>query len=374
MPDMPEPNPTAAIADPPRHSPEVSIILPALNEAAALGGLVSQLHARLARESYEVVFVDDGSDDDTWGVIRAILDSRPDWQGIRLSRRFGQQAALLAGLRAARGRAVIMMDADGQHPPELLPEMLRRWRDGAPVVQALREDAPDCSATKRWTSRAFYALFSRICESPIVPGAADFRLLDRSVVDTLLTGAGPAPFLRGLIPWLGCRTEYVRYTPQSRIGGETKYSPRQMLKLALHGLLSFSVLPLRIATVAGAGLGAFALAYLAYITSVGLLSSAAVPGWASTTGLVALIGAVQLFSIGLLGEYVGRTYAAVLDRPSFVVAERYGAATGDRHVAAHAMKITPTDSRRTTVSTKAPDASQPTGTRRRELFAYTIDT
>ncbi len=308
--------------------PEISIVLPALNEADALPLLVERIEHALPRERIELIFVDDGSDDATWAVIRALVATRPDWQALRLARRFGHQAALLAGLRAARGRAVISMDSDGQHPPELLAELVDRWRNGARVVQTVRTADSNESSLKRISSNGFYLLFSTICDSPIHRGAADFRLLDRRVVDAILEAANPAPFLRGLVPWLGFETQFVNYHPDSRIAGQTKYSIRRMLRLAAHGVFSFSVFPLRIATWIGLVLGALALLDFAYILTIAWTDPAAVPGWASTTGLVALLGAVQLFTIGMLGEYVGRTYMAVLHRPPYVVAET---ALGDEH-------------------------------------------
>lgn len=320
------PEPAAPSAAPP--SPELSIVLPALNEAAALPLLIGEIETALSGESYELVLVDDGSDDATWTVIRAVLADRPQWQAVRLSRRFGHQAALLAGLAAARGRAVISMDADGQHPPEQLPEMVRRWRDGARVVQAVRASDARGGTLKALTSRGFYRVFGRLCEAPMRSGAADFRLLDRAVVATVLRASQTAPFLRGLIPWLGFETHHIMYEPCSRIAGRTKYSLRRMARLATDGMVSFSVAPLRLATLVGAAVGALALADLIYIVAVALWDGRAVPGWASTVGLVALLGAVQLFSIGLLGEYVGRTYLALLNRPPYVVAERIGDAGG----------------------------------------------
>lgn len=302
-------------------APEVSIVLPALNEADSLPALVERIERSLRCDNVEIVFVDDGSDDATWSRIRALISSRPGWQGLRLARRFGHQAALLAGLRAARGRAVISMDSDGQHPPELLAEMIERWRNGARVVQAVRAPEGFESAIKRVTSDGFYRLFSTICDAPIRRGTADFRLLDRLVVDAILESANPAPFLRGLVPWLGFETKFISYEPSARIAGQTKYSLRRMLRLAAHGLFSFSVFPLRIATWIGLALGALALMDFAYILTIAWTDPAAVPGWASTTGLIALLGAVQLFTIGMLGEYVGRTYMAVLHRPPYVVSE-----------------------------------------------------
>ncbi|MCK6457106.1 MAG: glycosyltransferase family 2 protein [Phycisphaerae bacterium] len=302
--------------------PEISVVLPALDEAQALPTVLARIADALADADYEVVVVDDGSRDQTAAAAqRTLIDGRVTGRVVRLTRRFGHQAALLAGLRHARGRAVITMDADGQHPPEILPDLLRAWRRGARVVQTIRRDDERLPRLKRWTSRGFYRLFSRCCEASIAPGTADFRLLDRAVVDTILAARGPTPFLRGLIPWLGFPTQFVTYDAGPRIGGASKFSLRAMLRLAAHGCLSFSIYPLRAATILGLALAALALLDVAYIVIVALFNRAVVPGWASIAGLVATIGAVQLLCVGVLGEYVGRLYSVALDRPPYVVSE-----------------------------------------------------
>lgn len=302
----------------------VSIVVPALNEQAALPLLADALDRALGDVAHEIIVVDDGSTDATWSVIENLVRRRPAWRGIRLTRRFGHQAALLAGIRCARGDAVITLDADGQHPPACLPGMIRAWRGGARVVQMVRDDGGAASWFKRSTSRLFYQVYSRCCESPIHPASADFRLMDRSVVDLVTSAEGNVPFLRGLVPWLGHSTVYARFRPSGRYNGRTKYSLLRMAQLAIHGVMSFSMAPLRLATGAGLIVGALALVYLIYVTGVGLFSGRAVPGWASIAGLVALVGGVQLLCLGLLGEYVGRLYMLHQARPPFVVAETVG--------------------------------------------------
>lgn len=301
--------------------PTCSIVTAALNEEASLPRLISQIESLPNCNDYEVVFVDDGSDDATWNIIRVCLNRHPNWQGVRLTRRFGHQSALLAGLCVARGKAVVTVDADGQQPVRLIPEMIEKWRAGAKVVQMIRRDSKDTLWFKRVSSRAFYRIFSMLCEVPISPAAAEFRLLDRSVLDLVLQNRGRVPFLRGLIPWLGCEIVEMPYEAERRAAGETKYSFTRMLRLAVHGLTSFSIVPLRLGIWTGLTFSMFAFVYLAYITWTGLFHDAAVPGWASTAGLAALLGGVQLFCIGLLGEYLGRLYNANLGRPPFVVQE-----------------------------------------------------
>jgi len=302
-------------------APEVSIVLPCLNEGAGLVSLAAEITAALSGQHYEVVWVDDGSTDDTWRVIRELVDSHPRWRAVRFSRRFGHQAALLAGLRAARGEAVITMDADGQHPPRLLPEMLASWRAGAKVVQMIRLPSERESWCKRTTSQLFYRVFSVLCDVAIRPAAADFRLLDRQVVDVVLRSSGPVPFLRGLIPWMGWPTVELPYVAEPRRFGRTQYSFRRMTRLALDGIMSFSIVPLRLGIWTGLLLSALSFAYLGYIGGIRIFTDAAIPGWASIAGLLALLGGVQLLCIGLLGEYLGRLYVASLDRPRYIVAD-----------------------------------------------------
>ncbi|HWL95086.1 MAG TPA: glycosyltransferase family 2 protein [Phycisphaerae bacterium] len=307
-------------------TPTFSIVIPVLNEQAGLPEFIRDIEKRLRGQFYEVVFVDDGSSDETWNEIQAALRRHRNWQAIRLTRCFGHQAALAAGMSAARGRSVITMDGDGQHPVELIPDMIERWRCGAKVVQMIRDDEPEASWFKRSTSRLFYRVFSVFCEVPIQEAASDFRLLDRMVVDQINEQRGPVPFLRGLVPWMGHPTAHVRYEPYPRIAGKTKFSAMRMAGLAVHGIMSFSILPLRLATFCGLTFASLSFTYLCYIAWIGIFSPAAVSGWASTAGLVALLGGVQLICIGLLGEYLGRLFNASLARPSYVIAETIGGA------------------------------------------------
>lgn len=304
--------------------PEISVVLPVHEEAGALGAVVARIAAALADESYEIVLVDDGSRDASWQVILGLRAAHPHLVGIRFTRNFGHQSAILAGLIAARGDAVIMMDSDGQHPPELLPELVARWRAGALVVQGIRIDDDAESAFKRGTSRLFYRAFTALAGVRIPRGSADFRLLSRSVLDKVLASSGPLLFLRGLIPWLGFQAENVPFTVERRLAGRTSYSLRRMLQLSVHGLLGFSINPLRFASAMGIAVSLLAFIYLAYIVTIWFTSREVVPGWASTAGLLAFLGGIQLLTLGILGEYVGRIFTAHLDRPPFVIQEQFG--------------------------------------------------
>jgi dolichol-phosphate mannosyltransferase len=300
------------------------VVLPAHNEEGSLGELVPRISRALADRPHEIVVVDDGSADGTWAEVLRLRKSHAALRGIRFTRNFGHQAALLAGLEAARGAAVVTMDADGQHPPELLPELLRRFDEGAPVVQAVREPSEDEGPGKRWTSRVFYRVFSRLAGVEVPPGAADFRLLSRPVADLVLRNRGSAVFLRGLVPWLGHDTARVPYRPERRRAGAPSFTPGRMLALSLDGILSFSIVPLRIAIGLGIAISALSFLYLAYIVAVWATSSRVVPGWASVAGLLSFLGGIQLLTAGLLGEYLGRLYMRSLDRPPYVVREETG--------------------------------------------------
>jgi polyisoprenyl-phosphate glycosyltransferase len=302
----------------------VSVVLPARNEAASLAAVVGRVLAALAGWRSEVIVVDDGSGDGTWEQVVRLHADHPEVRGVRLSRNFGQQAALVAGLEAARGSAVLTLDADGQHPPELIPALLAGWREGAAVVQGIRLDTAGAGLLKRRTSRLFYRLLSLLAGVGIEPGSSDFRLLSRPALEVVLASAGPRPFLRALVPWLGLETRKVPFTAPARIGGRSSYGLRRMLRLSLDGVLGFSVVPLRLAVGVGAVVSLFSFLYLVYVVVVRLATGQAVPGWASTAGLLSLLGGIQLVTLGILGEYLGRVFVSSLGRPRFVVRERIG--------------------------------------------------
>ena len=306
--------------------PMISVVMPAHNERAALRCLVQDVVSALQPWSVEIIIVDDGSTDGTWDEVQALSAEWFEVRGVRLTRNCGHQAALAAGLRAAAGSAVITMDADGQHPPDLLPTFIRLWEGGSRVVQSVRTDSTDEKWLKRTTSNGFYRLWSLLSGVPMVRGAADFRLLDRQALDVVLASGGSLTFLRGLIHWLGYEIRYVSFQPKERIGGRSRYTWPRMVRLSLDGLMAFSVLPLRLAMALGIAMSLLSFSYLCYILVTWMYSSRVVTGWASIAGLVALIGGIQLFTIGVLGEYVGRIFLRTTDRPQFVIAETVGSA------------------------------------------------
>ena len=240
----------------------LSIVIPAYNEATAIGAVIDDVAHVLRDDRHELIVVDDGSTDGTWDVLARLRARHPALSAIRLTRNFGHQAALLAGLLASRGDAVITMDADGQHPPACIPRFVEAWRRGFPVVQGVRTSTPGEGALKRWTSRGFYRLFSASGGPVLAPGSADFRLLARPVLQSVIDSIGPLLFLRGLIPWLGYPTAEVAFEAGPRRGGATKYTWWRMLRFSVHGLLSFTLVPLRAAMLLGAGMAALSLVYL----------------------------------------------------------------------------------------------------------------
>jgi polyisoprenyl-phosphate glycosyltransferase len=299
-------------------SPGIAIVLPAHNEQAALPLLVNGIAAALKGRRYEVVVVDDGSTDRTWQVIQELKQQHPV-RGIHFTRNFGHQSAILAGLLAARGDAIITMDADGQHPVELLPAFLAQWESGYQVVQGVRIRTPGGGIFKRWTGALFYRVLRGLAGVDIRSGSADYRLLDRAVVSQVLASSGPLLFLRGLVPWLGYRTSYVRFEAGRRLAGQTSYTLRRMIRLSIDGLLSFSIVPLRLAIALGFLISGASFLYLVYVVWIRLTSGHVVPGWASMTGLLSLLGGIQLLTLGVLGEYVGRLFLSTLRRPHYVI-------------------------------------------------------
>ena len=319
---------TSKSTDPPPDSPlggearpRLSVILPAHNEEGTLEAMLVDLAQALAAHSHEVIIIDDGSTDGTWEAIRRLKDRHSPVRAVRFTRNFGHQSAILAGLLCARGEAVITMDSDGQHPASVLARLIEEWQRGHPVVQTIRQGGEDESRLKRWSSRLFYRVLSLVSGVKVPGGAADFRLLDRAVVERIVRSAGPLLFLRALIPWLGYQVSYVPFQVVRRRAGRSSYTWRRMLGLSIDGLMSFSIVPLRISIALGVSLSALSFLYLVYIVVIFLVSNRVVPGWASVAGLLSLLGGIQLLMIGVLGEYLGRLFLSSLNRPHFVIRE-----------------------------------------------------
>lgn len=311
----------------------ISIVVPAYNEEASLPELYRRLDEVMAAEAtytVEFVFVDDGSTDATPLVLQKLAASDARVRYVCLSRNFGHQAALMAGLDHSTGDAVVMMDADLQHPPNLLPELLRRWEVGAEVVQTVRVETTRDTKFKRWTSASFYRLMNWLADTHITPGAADFRLLDRQAVDALRELPECARFFRGLVAWIGYTQATVPYRAPVRFSGSSKYSRRKMLRFAMDGLLSFSTVPLQLATWLGVAVSSATVLYAAYALYAKFVTGRVIPGWTSTLLVMLSLGGVQLVTLGLLGAYVARTYEEVKRRPAYFVRKKGGFTTNER--------------------------------------------
>ncbi len=302
--------------------PVYSIVLPAYNEGEnlrAMSGRLAQVVAGLDA-SVEVIWVNDGSTDDTESVLDTLAAADPRIRAIHFSRNFGHMAALTAGLEAARATgAVICLDADGQHPPELIPTLIERWRAGADIVQTVREDSGADSVMKRVTSREFYRVLNGLADLDIPAGAADFRLLDRQVVDALNELPERVRFMRGLVFWVGFRRDLVPYQAQARLGGTTKYTLPSMLRFALNGITSFSMRPLRLSFLMGMVVAMLAVIYAGYVLWCYATGIPLTPGWTSLLLTVMVLGCAQLFAIGIASEYLGRIFLEQKHRPLYVV-------------------------------------------------------
>ena len=302
-------------------APEVSIVLPAHNEAGNIPAIAAAIAQAMALAgAYEIVFVDDGSRDGTLAAIRDAARD-PAIRYLSFTRNFGHQAALRAGLRHARGRAVIVMDADFEHPPELIPKLIAAWRGGAKIVATQRSDDASVSSAKRFTSRLYYRALDAIGDVRIEPGSADFMLLDRAVVDVINGLEDQDLFLRGLVRWLGFPLATIPYARGARQHGESSFSASRMVELALSGIAAHSVRPLRFAIWLALGFAALGLVFVIYALVSFLFVQHTVAGWSSIVAVIAILGAAQLLVLGIIGEYVGRTLRETRKRPSYIVAE-----------------------------------------------------
>ncbi len=302
---------------------KISVVVPAFNEADNLPLLKDRLTRALSQfDDYEILIVDDGSQDRTVKILRDYAAADARIRFLSLSRNFGHQSALKAGLDRATGDCVISLDADMQHPPEYIAEMVERWRDGFEIVSMVRRDDPRTPAFKRLTSKLFYRLINAISDFEIRPGAADFRLLDRCVVDALATFEERTLFLRGTLPWLGFRQCDIEYPPEARAQGDSKYNLRRMLLLALDGITSSSTRPLRLSTYLGVIMAGLGTVYAGYALILRLFADSAISGWASLLVGIMTFGGIQLLMLGILGEYLGKVLLEVKGRPSYIVREQ----------------------------------------------------
>jgi glycosyltransferase involved in cell wall biosynthesis len=307
-----------------RRDPEISLIIPAHNEADGLLDTVAAARERLAEaaRSWEIILVDDGSTDDTWALIRSLAQADPAVRGIRLSRNFGKEAAISAGLERARGEAAIVMDADLQHPPALLGAMIRAWRDGAEIVDAVKTSPGSDSRLKALGSRAFAALLSRFTGHDL-RGDSDFKLLDRKVLEAWRAMPEAATYFRGMTHWMGFRRERLPFDVPRRASGTSRWNVWKLTSLAVGAIVSYTSFPLRIVS-------AFGLLFLIGAVLLGAqtlarkLSGDAVTGFTTVILLLLLIGSILMVSLGIIGEYIAAIYHEVKRRPRYLISSTAG--------------------------------------------------
>lgn len=302
---------------------KISFVVPVFNEEEN----IREFHRRLTQVmaplpyDYEILFIDDGSKDRTSQLIRELAENDPHVQGYVFARNFGHQLALTCGLDQSTGDAVISMDGDLQHPPEMVPELLKKWEEGYEIVQTVRKATEDATWFKNITSRLYYKLINSMSEVRVTPGGSDFRLMDRKAVDALNRFRERARFIRGMVNNLGFRYTTLEFVAPPRFAGHSKFSLRKMLRFALDGITAFSRVPLRLALYVGciAGLGSILL--IGHVIYVKYIIQDAVPGWTTLAAAEFFLGGVELIGIGIVGEYVGRIFDEVKQRPLYIIRE-----------------------------------------------------
>lgn len=306
-------------------APEISVVIPLKNEQASLQVLLKRVIQTLdgLHQTYEMIFVNDGSDDETLDLLLAKQKICPALRVLDLSRNFGKEAALTAGLDHARGKAVVVMDADLQDPPELIAEMVAKWKEGFEVVYGVRRSRRQDVFLKKVTAGTFYALFNWLSEVKLPSKAGDFRLMDRGVVEALKRLPEHTRFMKGLFAWVGFRQTGIAFDRPARQAGSSQWPFAKLFKFAFDGIFSFSTVPLKLWTWTGVLMSCFALTYAIYLTLKTLTQGIDVPGYASLMVAVMFFGGIQLISIGIVGEYLGRIFTEAKARPIYVIRKAY---------------------------------------------------
>jgi glycosyltransferase involved in cell wall biosynthesis len=302
----------------------VSIILPCFNEEGNIVEIYEKIKTQIDTIGYnfELIFIDDGSTDQTLHTIKSLTRADNRVKCISFSRNFGHQAALKAGFDFCHGDCAITMDADLQHPPSLLAEMIENWEDGFEIVFTLRKDESETGFFKRFTSNFFYKLMNYMSGLNLQKGAADFRLIDRKIIDIFKDQISEYHlFYRGLISWVGFKTKSIEYAPSARHTGKTKYTFMKMLNFALNGITSFSIKPLRLSIVIGFILAFMSFVYAIYAVVASVLLNQTIVGWTSLIFSVLFIGGIQLIFMGIIGEYIGKIFIEIKQRPIYLVKE-----------------------------------------------------
>jgi len=325
-------------------SPSISCVIPAYNEAPSLPRLITDILATLTPLSaqVEIIVVDDGSRDNTASVMQSVCQQHPQVVYLKLSRNFGKEPALTAGIEAAQGDVVVLMDGDGQHPVTLVPEMLTKWREGSDVVYAIRRTRSDQSGLQITLTGWFYKLVNFGSRVKIPANAGDFRLMDRQVVEALKRLTERNRFMKGLYAWVGFNSTAIDYEPLPRVDGKSNFGLRGSLSLAFTGILAFSIAPLRALTVTGLILSMLALSYGLWVVGEFFITGIAVRGYATIVVGMMFFSGIQLLSIGILAEYVGRIYEEVKQRPNYLVSQRIGSGLPPIDTPAQTADSTPT--------------------------------
>lgn len=299
----------------------ISIVVPVFNEQDNLKVFYQEIcnYMKPLLYNFELIFVDDGSTDNSAAILQNLTQQDIRVRAILLARNFGHQIALTCGLDYALGDAVITMDGDMQHPPEMLPLLINKWENGFDVVQTIRVDTQGVSRFKRYTSKLFYQVINAMSNNRIVEGGSDFRLLDRKVVDTLKNFKEKARFIRGIVSAVGYRQTYVEFVASRRFAGYSKFSLQKMLKFALDGITAYSKMPLRLAFYLGLISGTLSFILTLNVLYTKLFTTEAVPGWATIAVSVLFLGGLQLIGLGIIGEYIGRIFEEVKQRPLYWV-------------------------------------------------------
>lgn len=298
---------------------KISIVVPVFNEQENAEVFYQEVvkHMDPLPYAYELIFVDDGSKDDTASILERLASCDKRVKALLLARNFGHQVALTCGMDYADGDAVITMDGDLQHPPQLLPTLIARWEEGNEVVQTVRVDTVGVSAFKRTSSRMFYRILNLLSDTHITEGGSDFRLLDRRVIKTFRSFKEKARFIRGIIGNIGYRQTQVEFVAPPRFAGQSKFSMKKMLRFALDGITSYSKVPLRLALYLGLCFGLVSFGLTLDVLYIKLFTNDAVPGWATMAVSTLMLGGIQLIGLGIIGEYVGRIFEEVKERPLY---------------------------------------------------------
>ena len=301
---------------------KVSVIVPVFNEEGCLLTLVSRVVMVIEKYSdYEILFIDDGSRDNTLTVLRKLHAGNKKINFLSFSRNFGHQNALRAGTLYASGDCIISLDGDLQHPPELIPDLITKWKEGFDIVYTIRKDEKKIPVLKRVMSVLFYKLMNAISDMNFEHGEADFRLLDKNAAAELNNLNENAIFFRGMVKWLGFEQIGIEYTPDDRTWGKTKYSRKKMFALAISGITSFSIKPLRISTIIGVSIAFLSILYGIYALYIKFFTDNSIEGWTSVFFMVTFIGGIQLIILGIIGEYIGNIFLESKKRPHYIIEE-----------------------------------------------------